>query len=166
MLKGCQNSLAVQEHAQETADQMLQIKTAHQPQLSATFKRRIKMPYTPFVNIPGRGRATKAPAPERFCPLPKLFKGAAEALWEGFESSEMETTCEHPPGKSPMCKAAGRPPTNSMCQGLTGCLTCLGTKQEWGQKGSHPLGRAWHLTCVFAGREEPHSGECAGEAAW
>lgn len=33
MLKRCQNSLAVQEYTQETADQMLQIKTARQSQL-------------------------------------------------------------------------------------------------------------------------------------
>lgn len=49
MLKGCQNNLAVQDYTQETADQMLQIKTAHQSQLRAAFKRRIKMPYTPLL---------------------------------------------------------------------------------------------------------------------
>lgn len=172
MLKGCQNSLAMQEYTQETADQMLQIKTAHQSQLRAAFKRRIKMPYTPFVTSvprvqPGKERATKALAPERCCPPPRLFKGARGALWEGFESSEMETTCKHTPlGRAPCARQRAD-------HQLTTCVKC--SQSVWlvwesnrtgGQKGSHPLERAWHVTCVFAAREESHSKDCVGEAAW
>lgn len=123
MLKGCQNNLAVQDYTQETADQMLQIKTAHQSQLRAAFKRRIKMPYTPFVTSltgvqPGKGRATKSPTPERCCPPPKLFKRAHVALWEGCESSEMETTCEHTPlGRAPCARQQAD-------HQLTPCVKC------------------------------------------
>lgn len=171
MLKGCQNSLAVQEYSQETADQMLEIKTAHQPQLRAAFKRRIKTPCTPLVNITcraaaGQGEGYQSPSTWKMLPfLPGCSKRLVWHCEKALRARDGNHMRVNPPGKSPMCKAAGRPPTNYMCQVLTGCLACLGTEQDRGQRGSHPLERAWHVTCVFSAREESHSRECVGEAA-
>lgn len=107
MLKGCQNSLAVQECTQETADQMLHIKTAHQSQLRAALKRRIQMPHTPFVNITCRGAGRQgegyqSPSTWEMLPSSQAAQrgscGTVRRLWELW----METTCEHTPlGRAP-----------------------------------------------------------------
>lgn len=107
MLKGCQNSLAVQEHTQEIANQMLQIKTPQQSQLRTAFKRRIKISYTPFVSTTCRVAASQGEGhqnPSTWKMLPSS-QTAHVALWEGCESSEMETTCEHTPlGRAPCAR--------------------------------------------------------------
>lgn len=98
----------------------------------------------------------------------QVVKHAHVALWEGFESSrDGNHMLAYPPGKSPMCKPAGRPPTNYMC--TSACwvsLTFLRSKRR-GAERFPPSGKSLtHDMCRLAAGKESHSSECVGEAAW
>lgn len=81
-------------------------------------------------------RATKAQAPEGSCPLPRVLTPAHAAPGEGCESSrDGNHMLASPPGKSPTCKPAGRPPTNYMCTSARWVsVTFLRSKKEGGRK--------------------------------
>lgn len=137
-------------------------------------ERRMKTPRAPFANIYfsrvslRKWRATKAQVPDQSRTLPNLLKNAHVALWEGFESSrDGNHMLAYPPGKSPMCKPAGRPPTNYMCTSARWVsLTFLRTKTEGGRKVPTLWKSLTHDMCRFAVEKESHPSKRVEEAAW